>query len=106
MAGGLAWWGDVHGRGVCIGGHAWQRVHCGGHVWQGGMHGRGACMAEGGMCGRAHMGGGICGKGHAWQGACVVGGMHATHTLPTLRDTVGQCTGGTHPIGMHSCFNS
>ena len=24
------------------------------------------------------------------------------HT-PRLRDTAGQCAGGTHPTGMHSC---
>ena len=26
-------------------------------------------------------------------------------TPPTLRDTAGQCVGGTHPTGMHSCSN-
>ena len=41
----------------------------------------------------------------------MVGGMHggdmrAMHAPPpTLRDTVGQCARGTHPTGMHSCFN-
>ena len=25
-------------------------------------------------------------------------------TLPLLRDTAGQCAGGTHPTGMHSCY--
>ena len=48
----------------------------------GDMHGRGACMA-GGMCGR---------------GAC----MPCT-APPTLQDMVGQCSGGMHPTGMHSC---
>ena len=40
--------------------------------------------------------------GHAWQGrgACVVGGRACV----TLRDTVSQCAGGTHPTGMHSCY--
>ena len=55
--------------------------------------------------------------GCAWQGACVAGGVHGRgacvaggmHAMPptpprTLRDTVGQCAGGTHPTGMHSCF--
>ena len=78
-----------------VGGHVWQGVcMAGGHVWQG------ACVA----------------RGHVWQGVCVArggvhgrgcmaGGMHATHASPqTLRDTVGQCAGGTHPTGMHSCI--
>ena len=39
------------------------------------------------------VGGGLCG----W-GACVV----CAPRIP--RDTVGQCAGGTHPTGMHSCF--
>ena len=82
--------GGVHGGG----GHALGGMCGGGHVWQracmvGGMHGRGACMV-GGV-------GGMCGRGHA----C----MPCTHPpLPTPRDTVGQCAGGKHPIGMHACF--
>ena len=66
------------------------------------VHG-GACVVVGGMC--------MAGGGrHAWWGVCMVGvcmaGGHACHThpLPTLRDTVGQCAGGTHPTGMHSCL--
>ena len=42
--------------------------------------------------------------GHAWQWACVAGGYACHACLPTLRDTVGQCAGGTHPAGMHSCI--
>ena len=29
------------------------------------------------------------------------GGVHGIH--PPLRDTAGQCAGGTHPTGMHPC---
>ena len=66
-------------------------------VW-GGMHSGGACMAVG-VCMTGGMHGGGCVAGGAWQG-----GVHATYAPPrTLRDTVGQCTGGTHPTGMHSC---
>ena len=50
-----------------------------------------------------------CVTGGMWAEGCVVGGMHAwwgcvyaTHPPSTLRDTVGQCAGGTHPTGMHS----
>ena len=83
----------------------------GGHAWQRGVYGKGACMT-GGVC----MAGGVRGGeacmagGHAWQGgmhgkgACVSGGMHAMHAPWTPRDMVGQCTGGTHPTGMHSCI--
>ena len=110
-------WGKVIFSEACVK----NSVH-GGHVWQG------ACMAGGGMCGRgtcmagACMAGGAHDRGHAWQGACmarghvwqgvwVVGGMcgrggvHATHApSQTPRDMVSQCTGSTHPTGMHSCF--
>ena len=65
----------------------------GGACMAGGMHGRGACM--GGMCGR----GACVAGGHAWWGC-----MHAMHVPPTPRDMVGQCAGGMHPTGMHSCF--
>ena len=56
----------------------------GGCAWQrGGMHGKG---------------------GHAWQrGVCVAKGRHAWYARPPLRDTAGQCAGGTHPTGMYSC---
>ena len=62
---------------------------------RGGMHGRGTCVVVGG-------------GGHAWLGACVAGGVCGRgctcHTHPqTPRDMVGQCAGGTHPTGMHSC---
>ena len=73
---------------------------------KGGMCGKGgACMVKGGMHGE----GGVCvakgsmhGKvgGHAWQrGVCVAKGGPP-------RDTAGQCAGGTHPTGMHSCCQS
>ena len=48
---------------------------------------KGACVVKGGMCGE----GGVHGEG----------GMRGMH--PLLRDTGGQCAGGTHPTGMHSC---
>ena len=35
-------------------------------------------------------------------GACMPGGGYVMHTH--LRDTAGQCAGGTHPTGMHSCL--
>ena len=111
--------GCVHGKGcvcVCKGG-----MHCRGHVWAGGHAWWGVCVAGGyawwgvcmaGLCswhggGHAWCGGGMHGRGvhgggYAWWGACMAGGMHATHTPRTLRDTVGQCAGGTHPTGMHS----
>ena len=64
---------------------------------------KGACMAKGGVRGKRGVcvvKGGMHGKGgHAWQkGACVV-----CTPPPLLRDTAGQCAGGTHPTGMHSC---
>ena len=67
-------------------GGAWQRMAymVRGHVWQ-----RGACMAKGGMGGKV---------GHS----CMVkGGIHGMHA--PLQDMASQCTGGTHPTGMHSC---
>ena len=86
----------------------------------GGGGGRGGvqvCMAGGhGWQRGAGMGGSMCGGGPAWQGGtCVVGGMCGRGAcmvgeacmpcMPpqTPRDTVGQCAGGTHPTGMHSC---
>ena len=99
--------GGGGGGGMCGGGHAWQGgIHgSGGHVWQGhawqgvymgGMYGGGACVV--GACGR-----GACMAGG--KGACVAGGVHGTWPcMPplTLQDMVGQCTGSTHPTGMHS----
>ena len=85
MAGSVHGWWGVRGWGAgmvgwCMaGGHAWLGVcMAGGHVWQGGMHGWGAGVAGG----------------------------HACHACPppTLRDTVGQCAGGMHSTGMHSCY--
>ena len=104
QGGGCAWWGacmarGVHGRGACMArgmwGGAWWRGACivkGGHVWwKGGMHGKGGvCMVKG---------------GHVWwRGACVAkGGRRVWYACP-LWDTAGQCAGGTHPTGMHSCW--
>ena len=51
------------------------------------------------------MAGGMCGGGACGGGGACVAGEHACHTCPpTPRDTVGQCAGGTHPTGMHSCL--
>ena len=33
----------------------------------------------------------------------VKGGVHGMHAPTLLRDMVGQCAGGKHPTGMHSC---
>ena len=82
--------GGMHGRG-----HAWWGacvvggMHGGGHAWQGSMHGRGLYMA-----------GGMCGRGHAWQGVCTSPAMHTPPSPPC-----GQCSGGIHPTGMHSCLS-
>ena len=75
----------MYGQGDMCGGD----MHGGGHAWWG------ACMAEAVVAG-----------GHTWQGGmCGQGGMHSTHAPPpTLRDTVSECAGGTHPTGMHSCL--
>ena len=50
----------------------------------------------------------MCGEGGcAWgRGSCVVkGGMRGIHA-PPLRDTAGQCAGGTHSTGMYSCLKN
>ena len=72
------------------------------------MAGEGACMVVGG-------GGG----GHVWQegmcsggGACMAGGMHVVGEGGVYGG--GWCVlgktaiaaGGTHPTGMHSCFQN
>ena len=79
---GCAWlWGvcmAAGGRGVGVvkGGHAWWRGAC---VVKRGMHGKG---------GHAWQRGGMCGEGgHAWN-----------------MTRYSQWAGGTHPTGMHSCF--
>ena len=121
-------WGGVHGWAVCVvGGHGRGACMAGGHAWQGGMHGKGACMVgEHAWLGACMVGGGyvwqgvcmvggcgrgacVVGLGGVWQGACMFGGqawqgVYVPHTPPTLRDTVGQCAGGTHPTGKHSCY--
>ena len=64
-------------------GRAWR-----GHAWRGGMCGRqGVCVAG----------------GHAWQGAGMCGRQAACVTHTTI---YGQWAGGTHPIGMHSRFET
>ena len=89
MAGGHAWQGGMHGRGVCM---------------VGGVHGRGACMV-GGMCGRGCAGKvGMHGRGCAWQGACMEGGVHGGEGACNAGKT-SIVVGGTHPTGMHSCFH-
>ena len=101
--GGMHGSGGVHGQGACVAG----RGHVvGGHAWSGGVHGRRGMHGQGGcvvrgvcMAGGVHGQGGMCG-----QGTCVTkGGVHGMHA-PPLRDTAGQCAGGTHPTGMHSCY--
>ena len=69
--------------GACIPGVgcAWKGACMAGGMLGGGM--AGVCVA-GGMHGRG-------GGGHAWQGACVAG-------------KTAIAAGGTHPTGMHSCF--
>ena len=44
--------------------------------------------------------GGVCGKGGGMRGE---GGSAWYARPPPLRDTAGQCAGGTHPTGMYSC---
>ena len=89
MVGGMCGWGGMHGRGACVVGEA---CMAGGCAWW-----WGACVA-GGMCG---------GGGHAWWGACMAGACVAHSPPPPqiLRETVGQCAGGTHPTGMFTCLS-
>ena len=87
--------GGVCGWGPCMAGgevRGWWGMHGwgGGYAWLGGVHGWGGVHGCGGMCGM-----------HVW-GACVAGG-HAWQILQ-LRHTVNE-RGGTHPTGMHSCYN-
>ena len=104
------WQGDMHGRGACMVGACVARGQ--GHVWWGGMHGRGcgkgACVVKG-VC----MAKGVCmvKGGCAWWGGGMHGeegmhgeGGHVWYACPPPRDAAGQCAGGTHPTGMHSCF--
>ena len=67
----------------------------GGHAWWGGVCGRGCAWQEAFMTGGVHGRGHAWqrGWGHAWQGGMCDGGIQS----------VGQCAGGTHPTGMHSC---
>ena len=87
----------MHGRGgVC--GQEWG-IHGRGCVWRGACMVKGDVYYRGGMARRGHAwDGGMCGQGdvvtggHAWSGGSVCD-----------EDTAGQCVGGTHPTGMHSC---
>ena len=112
--GGCASWGACVDREVCMvggGGCLWPGEAC----VVGGVHAQGASMpGEVRAWGACVSGGkGACvGRGHMWQrggacmakGACVVKvGVHGIHA-PPLRNTAGQCAGGTHPTGMHSCL--
>ena len=75
----------------------------GGHAWPGGVRGEGGMRGKGGACvvkGVCVAKGGMHGKrggkgGHVWY----------AHPPALLRDTAGQCAGGTYPTGMHSCYN-
>ena len=51
--------------------------------------------------------GGVCGGGMRSPGGVHAGGACAVCTPRGLiiRDTFGQCAGGTHPTGMHSCLS-
>ena len=108
--------GGVRGGGACVaGGHV-----AGGHVWSGGMHsqrvhGQGECVARGACVARGWPGG-LAWWG-VWWGACVAGGvwqrgkggmcdMHAPLRADTMAMAYGQWAGGTHPTGMHSCFET
>ena len=51
----------------------------------------------------------MCGEGGEWMvkgggGMRGKGGRRAGYARPPLRDTAGQCAGGTHLAGMHSCY--
>ena len=83
---GSAWQGGMHGQRACMaGGHVWQEAcMAGGYMLQeGACVTRGACMARGGAC--------MAGGGHVWQ-----------ERWPEMV----TAAGGTHPTGMHSCFQS
>ena len=132
MVKGVHAWGGMHGEEGSVHGErgcAWWRGCVPGSMHgEGGMHGeRGACvargcMAKGDVCGR-----GVCvakgaclvKRGHAWwrehawwRGhAWWKGGMSGEGCVcvcmvctPLLWDMAGQCAGGMHPTGMHSCL--
>ena len=90
--GGHAWWGAVHGRGVCL---------ARGHAWWGGMHGRG-CAWQGPCMVGGHAWQGVCmAGGCSWQGcirgtACMAGGMHATHASPPDTTRYGRSMRGRY----------
>ena len=69
--------------------HAGRRCACPeGCACPGDMHARGACVV-GGMCAWWE---------DVWLGACMVGGCVAGEMV--------TAAGGTHPTGMHSCFQT
>ena len=81
----------------------------------GSMHGKGACMGV--VCGRgACMARGVCSGGgsiYVVGCVCVAGGMHGGVCVwwwervwqgdVCVGETATEA-GGTHPIGMHSCY--
>ena len=69
----------------------------GGACVAGGMHGSGAFVAGGYAWQWA-----VCGRGHAWQGAYMAGGR--AWQGPCVAGETATASGGTHPVGMHSCF--
>ena len=96
--------GGVHGWGACVPGGG-MRGEGGACMAKGGVHGkRGACMVKEG-CVRDEGGACVAKGGHAWRrGACMAkGGACVVCTHPP-QDTAGHCASGTHPTGMHSCF--
>ena len=75
---GLAWQGDVHGRGC---------------AWQGSMGGREACMV-----------GGMYGRGHAqWGNTCVVGSCVVCMVRGINGRKNGNCSGQCTSYWKHSC---
>ena len=55
----------------------------------------------GGVHGRGH----VCSRGAcAWWGGHVRGWGHVHACPPADTTRYGQCAGGTHPTGMHSCL--
>ena len=72
----------------------------GGCAWQGAIHVGGTCMAGGCMAGVY-----VTGVGHMWWGAYMAGSMHDGGRGLCMAAEMATAVHGTHPIGMHSCFN-
>ena len=95
-------------------GHALQGGVTRGVYGRGDMHGHcgaaGVCAARGCTWPGACLAGGMHGSGgHTWQGACMAGERAwpgGVCVLPPQADTrtYSQCSGGTHPTGMHSYY--